>query len=101
MMDAMVCLSGCRISSNLTASMKKDNLQAVKSCVLGAGASLKTIGLKWLSGLFGLFFAIDQTNASNYLWDQLKTLEPTPMFLGLQAEFEDHGQCCDSEPLVR
>jgi hypothetical protein len=40
----------------------------------------------------GLFFAIDETDASNDLWNQFETLEPAPMLLGLQTEFEDHRQ---------
>ena len=50
----------------------------------------------WLSSLLGLFFAIDETDASNYLWDQFEALEPAPMLLGFQAQFKDHGQCRDS-----
>ena len=49
-----------------------------------------------LSGQLGLFFAIDETDASNYLWDQFEALEPAPMLLGFQAQFKDHGQCCDT-----
>ena len=49
-----------------------------------------------LSSLLGLFFAIDETDASNYLWDQFETLEPAPVLLRFQTEFEDHGQSGDS-----
>jgi hypothetical protein len=44
----------------------------------------------------GLFFAIDESNTGNYLWDQFEALEPAPMLLGFQAELEDHGQCGDA-----
>jgi hypothetical protein len=44
----------------------------------------------------GLFFAIDETDASNDLWDQFEALEAAPMLLSFQTEFEDHGQCRDS-----
>jgi hypothetical protein len=37
-------------------------------------------------------FFVDETDASNYLWDQFEALEPTPMLLGFQSEFEDHCQ---------
>jgi len=45
-----------------------------------------------LSGLLGLFFAIDETDASNDLWNQFEFLEAAPMLLGLQSEFKDHRQ---------
>jgi hypothetical protein len=44
----------------------------------------------------GLFFAMEETNASDYLWDQFEALEAAPMPLGFQAEFKDHGRCRDS-----
>jgi hypothetical protein len=50
----------------------------------------------WLGGLLGLFFAMEETNASDYLWDQFEALEAAPMPLGFQAEFKDHGRCRDS-----
>jgi hypothetical protein len=43
-----------------------------------------------LSGLLGLFFAIDEADASNDLWDQFESFEAAPMLLGLQTEFKDH-----------
>jgi hypothetical protein len=46
-------------------------------------------------GFLALFFAIDETDTSDDLRDQLEPLESAPMFLGLQAEFKDHGQGCD------
>jgi hypothetical protein len=49
----------------------------------------------WLSGLFGLFFAIVETDANNYFWNQFESLDPAPMLLGFQTEFEDHRQGCD------
>jgi hypothetical protein len=45
----------------------------------------------WLSGLSGLFFTIDESDARNYLRDQFEALEAAPMFLGFQAQFKDHG----------
>jgi len=44
----------------------------------------------------GLFFAIDETDASNYLWDQFEALESAPMLLSFQTEFKDHCQRGDS-----
>jgi hypothetical protein len=44
----------------------------------------------------GLFFAIYELDAGNYLWDQLEALESAPMLLGFQTEFEGHGQRRDS-----
>jgi hypothetical protein len=43
-----------------------------------------------------LFFTIDESDTSNYLWDQFEALEQAPMLLGFEAEFKDHGQCRDS-----
>ena len=42
-----------------------------------------------------MFFAIDESDASNYHWDQFEALKPAPMLLGFQAKFKDHGQCRD------
>ena len=64
-----------------------------KLCI-GKGASfVKMIGL---SGLLGLFFAIDETDAGNDLLDQFEALQPAPMLLGFQTKFEDHRQGRDS-----
>jgi len=52
--------------------------------------------IKRLSGLLGVFLAIYELDAGNYLWNQLETLEPAPMLLSCQTEFEDHGQRRDS-----
>jgi hypothetical protein len=40
--------------------------------------------------------AIHEQDAGDDLRDQIEALEPAPIFLGLQAEFKDHGQGCDS-----
>ena len=45
--------------------------------------------LKIISGLLGLFFAIDEADSRNDLWNQL-SFEAAPMLLGLQTEFKDH-----------
>jgi hypothetical protein len=46
--------------------------------------------------LLGLFFTIDESDASKDLGNQFEALEPAPMLLRLEAEFKDHGQGCDS-----
>ncbi len=52
--------------------------------------------ITWLGGLLSLFFAIDESDTGDYLWNQFEALKPTPVLLGFQAEFKDHGQGCDS-----
>jgi hypothetical protein len=51
----------------------------------------------------GLFFTIDETDTSNYLWNQFESLQPAPMLLGFQTKFEDHRQVAirEPQPLVR
>jgi hypothetical protein len=51
----------------------------------------------------GLFFTIDETDASNYLWDQFEALEPAPMLLGFQTEFKAIVSVAirEPQPLVR
>jgi hypothetical protein len=66
----------------------------VKTCVSGGRRIL--VKMTGLGGLLGLFFSIDESDTSNYLWDQFEALEPAPMLLGFQAELKDHSQCCDT-----
>jgi len=40
----------------------------------------------------GLFFTIDEADASNYFCNQLGSLQPAPMFLSFQAKLEHHRQ---------
>jgi len=83
----------CRFSRERNDDAQGRMRYCQKLCI-GDGRIL--VKIVWLGGLLGLFFAIDESDAGNYLWNQFEALEPTPMLLGFQAEFKDHGQCCDS-----
>src|SRR5262245_34799484 len=49
-----------------------------------------------LTRFFDLFFSIDKFDPDNDFGDQLRAVEPAPVFLGFHPQFEDHGQCRDS-----
>ena len=49
-----------------------------------------------LGSLLDLFFTVDEFDARYDFGERFRTVEPTSMFLGFQAEFKDHSQCRDS-----
>ena len=50
----------------------------------------------WLGSLLDLFLTVDEFYARYDFGEQFRAVEPAPVFLGFQAQFKDHGQCCDS-----
>jgi hypothetical protein len=51
-----------------------------------------------LSGLLGLFFAIDETDASNDLWNQFKSLQPAPVLLASRPSLKTIVRVAIREP---